>query len=194
VRRVFSGGKHPDLREHVSLRGATVGRGSWSAQVRNEGSLQPFVRLRVGDHRMLEQLRRRGTSSRLIMRSHARRGGSFAPSGSTRVSSSSSFQPVIGATGNGFVASPASGVPKSGGLQRFDLCALAAPGGNALVGLAWLAARSSRKGWATSMPSCPFGSSAGSEGNAGGARLQNGRAFRRARIGRSRVVLARRCR
>jgi len=94
-------------------------------------------------------------------------GESFAPSGSAHVSSSSSSQPVIGATGNRFVALPASGVPKSGDLQRFTFWCTCSTRGNALMALAWLAARSSRKGWATSMPCCLYGSSAGSEGNAG---------------------------
>jgi len=47
----------------------------------NEGSLQPFVRLRVGDHGMLEQLRRRGTFQppRHAAFACEARGGSFAP-------------------------------------------------------------------------------------------------------------------
>jgi len=42
MRRVFSGGKHLDLHEHVSLRGE-AGEGGSRLAHGNEGSLQPFV-------------------------------------------------------------------------------------------------------------------------------------------------------
>jgi len=185
VRRVFSGGKHPDPREHVPLRGGTRGRGSRSAQVRNEGSLQPFVRLRVGDHGMLEQPRRRGTSTYPAMRrSHAWRGG---------VLRSEWLGPpqliVIASTCCRRNRSQVRGVArKRRSEERWPsafhlLVHVASTRREALLELEWLAARSSRKRRATSTPCCLYGGSEESKGKRGDARPEKGRAFRRARIG-----------
>jgi hypothetical protein len=119
VRRVSSGGRHPDLCEHVPLRGGARECGSRPAQRITGGSLQPFDSSRAGDHGVLEQLRRRGTSSHLVVRRRTRgEGRSFSPGGSARADPSSSFQPVIGATTDGVAGSPASGAAKSGGRRQ----------------------------------------------------------------------------
>jgi hypothetical protein len=108
------------------FRGGTGGRGSRSAQVRNGGSLQPFV---------TSESATMGCSSNFGGGEPSPtwpcgvrvpgEGGSFTPSGSAHVGSSSSSQPVVGATDSGFVTPPASSVTKSGDLPRFTFrCAL----------------------------------------------------------------------
>jgi len=126
--------------------------------------------------------------------SHARRGEVLCSRRLGPHSPSSSFQPVASATDSGVAAPPASGVTKSGDLRRSTYRRACSAGRRALSGLMWLAARSSRKGWAGRMP-C---SSQGAHGKRGQTRRAHGskRAgrSRRARIGRSGSVLARRCR
>jgi hypothetical protein len=191
MRRVFSGRKHLDLHEHVSLRGEAREGGSRLAQWERRES--PALRqLRVDDQGVLEQLRRRGAFSHLVMRrSHARRGEALHSRPLGPCSPSSSFQPVIGATGGGVVPSPASDVTKSGDLRRSTCRRACSAGRRALMGF--------------DMARCPLisremsyrtpCSSKGVHGKRGQTRRAWGSKrvvrSRRARIGRSRGVLAR---
>lgn len=111
------------LRAHSPSREGARARVS-ADSVRARGVSSPAQHHRVGDHGVLEQLRRRGASSHLVMRrSHARRGEVLHSRLLGPRSSSSSYQPVAGATGGGVAASPASGVAKSDDLQRSHLSA-----------------------------------------------------------------------
>jgi hypothetical protein len=122
MRRVFSGGKHPDRRKHATLRGAARERGSWSAHLSTRGVSSLSANLETDDHGVLEQSRRRGTFGHPEMRRRISGRGEvlysrrFGPR-----SSSSSFQPAAGATGSGVVMSPASGVTKSDDRRCFIL-------------------------------------------------------------------------
>jgi len=149
VRRVFSGGKHLGLREHVRLRGGTRERGSWLAQGERRES-PALVRIRVGDHGMLEPIWRRGTSNHLVMRrSHARRGG--GPSLQVARPTSAhrhrfnllSAQPVAGSQ-----RCPQAAFRRSMAFSVSPRWCVCSAREQALLGLRWLAARSSRKGWA----------------------------------------------
>jgi len=83
----------------------------------------------------------------------------------------------------------------NGGLRRSTFRRACSAGERASMGLAWLAARSSRKRWASARRALRKGRT-GSEGERAGCTDPKRRAMhsRRARIGRSRNVLARRCR
>jgi len=122
MRRVSSGGKHPDRRENATLRGVACERRSWSAHLGTRGVSNLSAYLETDDHGVLEQSRRRGTFGHLDLRRRiARRGEVLYSRRFGPRSSLSSFQPIVGATGSGVVTLPASGVMKSDDLWCFIL-------------------------------------------------------------------------
>jgi hypothetical protein len=146
MRRVSSGGKHPDLCERGPLRGGARECGSWPARGFAEGVSSPSMR---------PQLATMGCSSTF------RGGESLATSpcgvaceargdpslrgGSAHENPAPSFQSVIGATSDGVAGSPASGVAKSGGLGQSNLGRACKRTRRVSMGFTWLAARSPRR-------------------------------------------------
>jgi len=132
------------------------------------------------------------STTSIMRRSHVRRVRAFTPGVSTRVSTLSSYQPVIGATGYGIVASPASGAPKSEDHRRFTFWCICDIRRQALV--RWrgsLPAHLQRDGLLQAV--LPLRRQLGKRGKRG--RTGSSRpGCQRARIGRSSVVLARHCR
>jgi len=130
---------------------------------------------RAGDHGVLEQLRRRGAFGHLAMRRriagrgkvlHSRRLGPRSPLPSSQL--------VGGATTGEVVTLPASSATKSGGLPHSNLTAtLHAPRDEWGWGLTWLAARSSREGWAHARRAARE-RGAGGEGKRGGYTASQG--------------------
>jgi hypothetical protein len=100
---------------------------------------------------------------------------------------------AIGATIGGVVVLPASGITTNGDLQRSISRSVCMFERRVLMGLMWLAACLSREGWAF-VGRAPRESQHGKRGKRGGYRSQMDRYSGPARIGRSRVVLARCCR
>lgn len=134
MRRVFSDGKHPGLRELGPLRGEPYEWGPWLA-MRAGGVSSLSLLSRSGDRGMFEQLRRRGTFGHLATRRRVRgEGRSFAPGRSARAAYLFSLQPVTGATGSGVVAAPASGVTKGESLRRSTCRRACSAGRRALLG------------------------------------------------------------
>jgi len=88
---------------------------------------------------------------------------------------------------------PASGMTINGDLQRSTSRPACMFERRRLMGLTWLAARSSREGWVF-VGRAPRKGQHGERGKRGGYRLRTGWRSWRAGIGRSRVVLARRSR
>jgi len=165
----------------------------------NEGSLQPFVQLR--DRRPWGARAASEEGSLYPPRhaaSHARRGEVLRSRRLGPRRFSSPFQPIVGATGGGVVAAPASVITKGGGRRRSTFRRPCSAGKRASMGLTRLAARSSRKGWAIARRLPPKGGGREARANAEGERPQKGRAFKagenRTLEGRARASLSLSCR
>lgn len=146
MRRVSGDGKHPDSCKHVLLRGRARERGlGWLRK--SARSLQPRATPGVGDHGVLEQLRRRGTSSHLVMRrSHARRGEVLRSRRLGPRSLQSSYTPSSAQPEVGSRRRPQAAVRSAVtfGVPTFRRACSA--GRRTLSRLTWLAVRPSRKG------------------------------------------------
>jgi len=92
VRRVPNGRKHPDLREHVSLRGGARKQGSWLAHAGSEGSLQPFASTEPATMGCSSTFGGGAPLATSFMRRRMRgEGGSFAPGCSAHAAHSYRF-------------------------------------------------------------------------------------------------------
>jgi len=160
-----------------------------------EGSLQPFV---VSEPVTMDARAASEEGSFQPPRSAASyceaRGSAFALGCPAHVSSLSPLScSVTLATGGRIVASPASGVTRTVAFDALNFGELAAPRESASMEWMWLAARSAQK---AALPACRAlrKRCAGSGSKRTRGSVRKGPGPRRARVGRSRVALARHCR
>jgi hypothetical protein len=137
-----------------SLRARSPSREGTRARVsadsgRARGVSSPAQHHRVGDHGVLEQLRRRGASSHLVMRRRMRgEGRSFTPGCLARAAHSRRINPSPAQPVAGSQRRPQAALRRA---MTFSVptCRRACSAGRRMLSeLTQLAARSSRKGWA----------------------------------------------
>jgi hypothetical protein len=146
----------------------------------NEGNLQPFVKtlesMTMGCSSSVGGGEPRATSSCGV---RTRGGGEVLRSGRLGpLGSSLSFQSVIGATFGGVVASPASGVTKSGSLRRSTFRRACSAGKANVDGVNVVRCPLTSKGVSCRTPCSSKGAAREARANAEGARFQKGRAFK----------------
>jgi hypothetical protein len=182
-----------------SLRARSPSREGTRARVsadsgRARGVSSPAQHHRVGDHGVLEQLRRRGASSHLDMRRRMRgEGRSFTPGRSARAAHRRRINPSPAQPVAGSQRRPQAALRRAMTFSVLTFRRACSAGRRMLSELTWLAARLSPKGVGCRTPCSSKGAAREAWANTKGDWLQKGRTFR---VGEDRtlekVVLARR--